>query len=113
MFDPLNYKLIVIFLSAAGIMTLNTGIVMLLMMVEIKSIFNSTTFKDLSEKKTTKIMFAGLIAGVVVDLPVEISWAADSFASGSTGLKFIIFYNVVMFTLLFILLTVFSIRLIK
>ena len=113
MFNPLNFKVTIIFLSAAGMMTLNTGIVMILMMVEIKSIFSSDTFKDLSEKKTTQIMVAGLIAGVIVDLPVEICWFTDSFTNGSSGLKFFVLYNVVMFSVLFISLTVFSIRLIR
>jgi hypothetical protein len=79
LFNPLNFKVTVVFLSAAGIITLNTGIVMILMMVEIKSIFNSSTFKDLSEKKTNQIMIAGLITGIAVDLPVEICWGFDSF----------------------------------
>jgi len=55
-------------------MTLNTGIVMILMMVEIKSIFNAEILKGLSEKKTKKIMLAGLVFGIIIDLPVEISW---------------------------------------
>lgn len=69
----------VIFLSAASMMTLNTGIVMILMLVEIKSIFNAEILKDLSEKKTRQIMLAGLIIGIVVDLPVEISWFVYDF----------------------------------
>ena len=60
-------------------MTLNTGIVMILMLVEIKSIFNAEILKDLSEKKTRQIMLAGLIIGIVVDLPVEISWFVYDF----------------------------------
>lgn len=60
-------------------MTLNTGIVMILMMVEIKSIFKSQIIKDLSEKKTRQIMLAGLITGIIVDLPVEISWFVYDF----------------------------------
>jgi DNA integrity scanning protein DisA with diadenylate cyclase activity len=70
---------VVIFLSAASMMTLNTGIVMILMLVEIKSIFNAEILKDLSEKKTRQIMLAGLIIGIVVDLPVEISWFVYDF----------------------------------
>ena len=69
----------VIFLSAASMMTLNTGIVMILMLVEIKSIFNAEILKDLSEKKTRQIMLAGLITGIMVDLPVEISWFVYDF----------------------------------
>ena len=72
--DADNKKVVVIFLSASSIMTLNTGIVMILMMIEIKSIFNAEILKDLSDKKTRQIMLAGLITGVIVDLPVEISW---------------------------------------
>ena len=60
-------------------MTLNTGIVMILMLVEIKSIFNAEILKDLSEKKTRQIMLAGLITGIMVDLPVEISWFVYDF----------------------------------
>ena len=54
-----------------------------------------------------------MIAGVILDLPVEICWFTDSFTNGSTGLKFFVLYNVVMFSVLFISLTVFSIRLIR
>jgi len=60
-------------------MTLNTGIVMILMMVEIKSIFKAEILKDLSDRKTRQIMIAGLVAGVLVDLPVEISWFVYDF----------------------------------
>ena len=92
-------------------MTLNTGIVMILMMVEIKSIFASATFKDLSEKKTRQIMLAGLFTGIIVDLPVEVCWFLDSYTYGSAGLNFVVTYNVVMFSLIFFSLTVFSVRL--
>ncbi len=71
--------MIVIFLSAASIMTLNTGIVMILMMVEIKSIFKADVLNDLSDKKTNQIMIAGLVAGVIVDLPIQISWFVYNF----------------------------------
>jgi hypothetical protein len=66
-------------LSAAGMMMLNTGILMMLMMVEIKSIFRSATFKELSERKITNIMLAGIVYGILVDLPIEISWFFNNF----------------------------------
>ena len=58
-------------------------------------------------------MLAGLITGTIVDLPVIISWGFSSYSSGSPGLKFIVYYNVVMFSLIFTSLTLFSTRLIK
>lgn len=93
-------------------MMLNTGILMMLMMVEIKSIFSSATFMDLSEKKTRQIMFAGLATGILIDLPIEISWFFYDFTTKVNGLSFLIIYNVSMFSLMFCSLTFISLRLI-
>ena len=49
------------------------------MMVEIKSIFKADVLNDLSDKKTNQIMIAGLVAGVIVDLPIQISWFVYNF----------------------------------
>ena len=94
-------------------MTLNTGIVMILMMVEIKSIFKAEILKDLSEKKTKQIMIAGLVAGIVVDLPIEISWFVYNFKTFKDGLNFIVYYNISLFSLIFLALTQLSLRLIR
>ncbi len=112
LFNESNFRATVTLLSAAGMMMLNTGILMMLMMVEIKSIFRSATFKELSERKITNIMLAGIVYGILVDLPIEISWFFNNFTQGSNDLSFVIIYNVVMFSLTFIFLTIVSLRLI-
>lgn len=93
-------------------MTLNTGIVMILMMIEIKSIFNAEIFKDLSEKKTRTIMLTGLVVGIFIDLPVEISWFVYNFDTKETGLAFIVYYICSAFSLLFFALTLCSLKVI-
>lgn len=58
-------------------------------------------------------MLAGLITGIIVDLPVEISWFVYDFQSREDGLDFLVYYNICLFSLIFLALTIFSLRLIR